>query len=345
MDPLASAAVLFQPTQGAVTANFHIFADIFTAVMLPVHGAVNGVAGALSATVASWVKGFVLAAFMMWAMATLLALETGFFEKLIGKVLIPVVIVLYLLQGHYDQFVVQPATSLVTDLGNAMVGNIGGSAPTGGGPFDTLWNKAYVAAVKTYLAIPNSLMTPTGLGMALTVGLYCLVAVAAVGFAFCMFLVSQIGLYVLLSIGPLFIGFGAFQFTRFLLKGYVSALASIICTEFILLALLALAFQVENATLTPLMNNPAKASIWGMISNLLVVGIILVVFTVIAWKSAAWAVGICGGIFDGIAPWLAAASATGHAGLAVGSAVGSRAAAAMPITRPFTAAGRSLSGG
>ena len=66
--------------------------------------------------------------------------------------------------------------------------------------------------------------------------------------------------------------------------------------------------------------------------------------TVLAFKIAAYAVGICGGIFDGIMPWFAAGSAMARPVAAGAMAAGSAAAAAMPVTRPFTAAGRSLSG-
>jgi type IV secretory pathway VirB6-like protein len=155
-------------------------------------------------------------------------------------------------------------------------------------------------------------------------------------------LVSQLGLYLLIAIGPLFVGFGAFQFTRFLLKGYVSAIASIICAQILVLALLAIAFTVENTIITPLMTTAANANLWGKVGTLITTGLLLVACTVLAVKASAYATGICGGIFDGIAPWAAAASMAWRGGGK--QLVSGAASAGTAVVRPFVVAGRSLSG-
>jgi hypothetical protein len=337
------AAAMFAQAQGAVAVNFAIFAQIYTALFSPFQNAVSGIAGTLSGTVAGWVTSGVVCMLMIWAAAMALTYETSLFDKMLTKVLIPAAVVLFILQGHYQDYIVTPATQFATSIGNTLVGGVGGNNLNGGAPFDTLWNKAYVAGIMVYNALP-SLLTPTGIGTALAVLIYWAVAAAAIGFAFVLFLVSQVGMYLLLAIGPLFVGFGAFQFTRFLLKGYVSALASVICTQIIVLALLAIAYSVEQAIITPLVKVAANANIWGMIENLLVVGILLVACTVLAFKASAYAVGICGGIFDGIMPWFAAGAAMARPTASAASSAGGAVAGALPITRPFTVAGRSLSG-
>jgi TrbL/VirB6 plasmid conjugal transfer protein len=338
------AQAMFAGAQGAVAVNVAIFAQIYTALFGPMQGAVNGITGALSGTVAGWVTAAVVCVLMIWAASMALTFETTLFDKMLTKVLIPAAVVLFILQGHYQTFVTDPATQLATSIGNTLVGNVGGNAINGGAPFDTLWNKAYAAGVTVYNAIPSIILDPKGLIIAFCVIIYWAVAAVAIGFAFILFLCSQMGLYLLLAIGPLFIAFGAVQYTRFLLKGYVSAVASVICTQVLVLTLLAIATAVEQTIIQPLINAPANANLTGMADQLLIVGVLLAGCTVLAFKLAAYAVGICGGIFDGIMPWFAAGSVMARPVAAGAMAAGSAAAAAMPVTRPFTAAGRSLSG-
>jgi hypothetical protein len=338
------AQAMFAGAQGAVAVNIAIFAQIYSALFSPIHNAVTGIAGTLSGTVAGWVTSAVVCMLMIWAAAMALTYETTLFDKMLTKVLIPAAVVLFILQGHYQTFVFDPATSLATSIGNTLVGNVGGTAINGGAPFDTLWNKAYAAGMTVYNAIPSIVLDPKGLGMVLAVLIYWAAAAVAVGFAFILFLCSQIGLYLLLAIGPLFIGFGAIQYTRFLLKGYVSALASVICSQVIVLALLAIASSVEQTIIQPLENAPANANLTGMMDQLLIVGILLAGCTVLAFKASAYAVGICGGIFDGVMPWFAAGAALARPVASAASSAGGAVAGALPVTRPFTVAGRSLSG-
>ena len=339
-EDFTTAAAAFANTAGPVATNFAIFAQVYTALFTPFQSAVGGIAGALSGTVAGWVTAGVVCMLMIWAATMALTYETTLFDKMITKVLMPAAIVLFILQGHYQQYVTEPASTFATEIGNAIVGNTGGTNINGGAPFDAVWNQAYAIGVKARLALPYSL---TGLGLLIAVVIYWVVAGAAVSFAFTLFLISELGLYLLLAIGPLFIGFGAFQFTRFLLKGYASAVASVICTQVIVLALLATAITVEKAIITPIMDSQANVDIWGLIQSMVTVGMLLCACTVLALKASAYAVGICGGVFDGLAPMVAAAAARmawrGGSQVASGAAGAGRAAA-----RQLVVAGRSLSG-
>jgi type IV secretion system protein VirB6 len=338
---MTTAAAYFADTAGPVATNFTIFAQVYTALFTPFQGAVGGVAGALSGTVAGWVTTGVVCMLMIWAAAMALTYETTLFDKMITKVLMPAAIVLFILQGHYQQYVTEPATTFAASIGNAIVGNTGGTVVNGGAPFDAVWTMAYGGGVAVYNVIPVSLK---GLGLFFVLAIYWVVAGAAVSFAFVLYLVSQLGLYLLIAIGPLFVGFGAFQFTRFLLKGYVSAVASLICAQILVLALLAIAFTVEKTILTPLTTTAHNANTLGMISTLITAGILLVACTVLAIRTSAYAAGICGGIFDSIAPWAAAASMAWRGGSQVASsAAGATRGAATLAARPFVVAGRSLS--
>lgn len=344
-----SAAALFAGAHGAITANFTIFAQLYAALFNPIHNAQAGIAANLASSTAVWMKLGAVAALMLWAIAFALRRGEGSaFSEIVTRVLAPIVVANYVLQSQY-QTIVQAIIDQVNIWGNAMVSGVGGSAVTGGSPFDTIWNHAFAAGVAAWNAIPVPPITDA-IGEMFIIGLYMAVTAAAVGFAFALFIISQFLLYMLFAIGPIFIGFGAFQPTRFLLKGMVSALASAICTQVIILALLAVAFVVETNLLSPIWHpgggQPVNANIWGLIDNLMVFAVILCVCTISAFKASAWAVGICGGIFDGIAPWVSAGAAAARSMGAGASA----AAGAMPLgkspaaARPAMAvAGRNMS--
>ncbi len=343
----ASALALFANAQGAVATNFTIFAQIYTALFGPFQSAVNSVAGSLSGTVAGWVTSAVVVMMMLYGAARALTVDGGpAFDQLVTRVLIPAAVVLYILNGNYTQYVSTPATQFAASIGNTIVGNIGGTVVNGGAPFDAIWNKAYAAGIAVFNAIPTSIFNPQTWGVAIAVVIYWISAAASIGFAFVLFLASQAGMYLLLAIGPLFVGFGAFQFTRFLLKGYVSALASVICAQVIVLALLAISFQVINTILSPMLSAPVNANPTGMVDTIIITGILLGVFAVLAFKSAAYAVGICGGIFDGLGAWIAAAGMAGRALAAAAPAVGNTVTMGnFAAQRPFTVAGRNLGAG
>ena len=337
-----SAAGLFAGSQGAVFTGFQIFATLYSAVFSPIQGAMGSVSGNLASSTAALVKVGVVAALMLWAAVTALRHpDTPLFGEMITRVFAPAAVTLYILSSQY-QVIVQALLNQVNTWSNDMVGGLGGSTITGGAPFDLLLNHSYAAG----LAVENmGYGGLTGLGIFILICIYWFVTGAAIAFAFVLFLVSQISLYVLFTIGPIFIGFGAFTFTRFLLKGMVSAVSSVICTQVIVMALLALAYTVEQSILAPVWSpggggQPANANIWGSIETLIQVAIVLVALTIAAFKASAYAVGICGGIFDGIAPWVTAGmvAARGFGGGVAG------AASAMPVSQAFARPAMAVAG-
>lgn len=345
MDPLIEAAALYKPTQGAVAANFHIFSQLYSAFLDPFQHATTGVSAALAGQFAHWIPAAVTVAMLLWAGAMSLTHDMMLFDNLLKKILLPAAVCLTILTGHYQQMVIDPAVSFVNTTGTTIAGGVGSAALNGGDPFDAEWNKAYDAGVMAYNRIPD-VPTPSVIMMYIILVIYWFVAAAAVGFAFALFLTSHMTMWLLLGIGPIFIFLGSVSFTRFLLKGFVSALASVMCAQIIVLAVLAIAIRVETTILDPLLTAPANASKFGVLSSLIIVGVLLVACTVLAFKAAGIAVGICGGIFDGVAPWAAAASSVGGAAksaasgaVAAGSSAVSHAAAVM---RPTAAAGRAI---
>jgi len=342
-----TAAALFAGAQGSVAVSFTIFATVYSLLFSPIQGAMSGTSSGLAATTVIWVKYGVVAALMLWGCVRVLRSgETNLFGEMISRVLAPAAVVAYVLSAQY-QTIVQALMSQINTWSNAMVAGVGGTAPTGGAPFDTLMNHAYAAGVAAYDALP---ITPSTLGQWLFITLiyFPLVAIS-LWFAFALFVIAQYLIYLLFAIGPIFVGFGAFQWSRFLFKGFVSAVASAMCTQVIIMALLAIAFQLETSVLNPIWQTggggqAANSNTWGTGLSLIGVAGSLVVMTYSAFKASAWAVGICGGIFDGVAPYVLGGmiAARGFAG-GIRNA-GSIATGGRSAVRPAVVpAGRSMS--
>jgi hypothetical protein len=158
---------------------------------------------------------------------------------------------------------------------------------------------------------------------------------------------SKVLFQLLVAVSPVFVGAGAFQPSRFLLRGFAGAIAGVITAQILVVALLGIAFNVENQLLAPVLASAANANVAGLIASLLITGCVLGACAVLAIKIPAIAIGISGGVFDGIAPWVAAgsqaarAAAAGARGAAsVTAGTGSTAMAAQSVST----AGRSLSG-
>src|SRR5678816_2104995 len=190
MDPLIEAAALYKPTQGAVAANFHIFSQIYAALLDPFQHATTGVAGALSGQFSATLPAVITVALMIWGCAMALTHDMSVLDNMIKKILVPGAVCLTILTGHYQQWVIDPAVGFINMTGNTITGGVGGIAVNGGDPFDGIWNQAYVAGTIAYDRIPD-IPTPSVVMMYLCLVLYWFVAAAAVGFAFVLFLTSH----------------------------------------------------------------------------------------------------------------------------------------------------------
>jgi len=345
-EDVISAQALFAASNGPVGTDFHVFAALYTALFTPFQTAVQGVIGALLPLMAGAVTAGVGAVLMAWALTIAIGAEAvgAVMNRMITRVLLPGAIVLFLLSGvaTYQQWLVTWISQLPDDIGRAVTGGLGGAAVNSGDPFDNVWNKAYVAGATVFTNLPFSLK---GAVLALVVILYWIAAAAAVLLAFAMFVTSKVLLQLLIAVSPVFVGAGAFQPSRFLPRGFAGGVAGVITAQVLVVALLGIAFNVENQLLAPVLASAANANVAGLIASLLITGCVLGACAVLAIKIPAIAIGITGGVFDGIAPWIAAggmvvrAAAAGVQGAAtISSSVSSGTAGRQ------AAVGRSLSG-
>ena len=88
--------------------------------------------------------------------------------------------------------------------------------------------------------------------------------------AFAMFVTSKVLLQLLVAVSPVFVGAGAFQPSRFLLRGFAGGIAGVITAQILVVALLGIAFNVENQLLAPVLASAANANVTGLIASLLI---------------------------------------------------------------------------
>ena len=347
-EDFTSAQALFAASNGPVGTDFHVFASLYTALFTPFQGAVQGVIGALLPLMAAAVTAGVGAMLIAWALTIAVGAESAgaVMNRMITRVLLPAAVVVFLLSSvaTYQQWLVTWISQLPDDIGRAVTGGLGGTVVNSGDPFDNVWNKAYVAGATVFTNLPFSLK---GAVLALVVIAYWIAAAAAVLLAFTMFVTSKVLLQLLVAVSPVFVGAGAFQPSRFLLRGFAGGVAGVITAQILVVALLGIAFNVENQLLAPVLASAANANVTGLIASLLITGCVLGACAVLGVKIPAIAIGISGGVFDGIAPWVAAsgmAARAAAAGARVIASISSGAGSTATAARSVATAGRSLSG-
>jgi type IV secretion system protein VirB6 len=348
MDPMADAMAVATPSSdGLSAANWTIFTDIYNLVDTPLEGAINSIISALTGYVSGPLKYFII--FWLAGSAIVVAINPSGFplNRLAGQ-LIRAALAMSLVASaaNYNQWIGQVAQQLPTDIGNALVGTVGGTAVTGGSLFDGVWNKAWTAGLTVYRGLPDSWR---GLGLAIGVLVFWLVAVATVAVAFLVYVVSHVLTALVIAIGPLFAAAAVFPMSRFLFSGWLSALASSILAQVLVVTLLSLMMNVETTELAKVVAaQSGGANGPGQMQTLLGVAALLLICALLIKQIPSIAVGIAGGIYHATGVYAAslyagAAAAARGAGAAIravspASSVGGR----IGTTRP---AGRSLSGG
>ncbi len=220
--------------------------------------------------------------------------------------------------GNFEHWTTDWISKIPDDIGRIVTGGLGQPAVNGGDPFDNVFNKAFKGGAKAFKALPISLR---GAILALIIIAYWIAAACSVVIAFAEFAASKVLMQLVEAIAPIFVGLSAFPQTRFLLKGFVSGVAGIICAQILIVALLAIAFFVENQLLAPIIDAPDNANIVGMIVSVLLTGCVLGGCSVLAVKIPGIAVGLCGGVFDGFDQWIAAGRGAGRRALQAGRGV------------------------
>ena len=181
-----------------------------------------------------------------------------------------------------------------------------------------------------------------GIGLAIAVIIYWVVALAAIGVGFVVFLASHVLLALEIAIGPLFVALFAFPATRSFFNGWLSAVVSTVLAMVLIVALMSLMVQVETAEIARLAAAPSGANVIGQLGALLGVGALLGICGILSRQIPSVATGIAHGVYHNTNAYTAALwTGTRGAARASTSVVRSYATGrSIGISKP---AGRSLS--
>lgn len=341
---LTNAEALFAGTSTSTASiSFALFQALYNAFFTPFQNGATSVMSSLISPMAGMLTLGATLMFGLWAVAVAMNSEDvgNVLGRALTRVLLPFAVVGFLLSstGTYQQYVTGWVMKIPDDIIQITTGSVGGQVINSGSPFDAIANTAFAAGAKVFGVIPVSLK---GVVLAIIVIIYWLAAGASIGVAFALFLVSKALMYLLAALSPIFVFCGAFQPARFLTKGFVSAAAGNIVAQIIVAVILGIALTVEKAVLTPILAGVDTTNIIGLLMALVEAGVALFICAILAWNAPRVSIGIAGGVFDGIATWIAAAGGAAHALKAAvaggGSTSGSSGATAS--SRPFSTASR-----
>jgi hypothetical protein len=136
--------------------------------------------------------------------------------------------------------------TLPQEIGRRLVGATG-ARPMGGALFDEAWNRAWLAGLMVYKALPWSV---GGLGLVLIVVLYWLVALFSLFIAFGVFMIAEFMVSFLVGFGVLFVGLWMFPLTRGWFYGWLNTTMASVLLQIMTSALLSLVLGIMTRLLT-----------------------------------------------------------------------------------------------
>jgi type IV secretory pathway VirB6-like protein len=336
-------------------SNWHVYADVYAAIVAPLMAAIQAMLGNVVATA----RPLGLAGVTLWL--ALIGIDVAVGQKRIEAVLRDMLLAigaLGLLAGP-DVYIQYVSNLFLQDIPNTVSAALGGNgSPVAG--IDNVQATTVQAAAKVYKAIPKMSLMSIPLGLAVIV--FVLVSVVATGYTFLVY-VSALATNVLaVIIGPIFVALGAVPFTRKYTIGWLSVLASGVTIQVLAIALLQLMSQSELATLGTMaaqlvtQNADPIEQIWGLAKC----GVLLWLCYHLMKNLPALSFAIAGGVYHnvsaahaatfGVAGKAASMAGNGAANAATavgGAAVGGARATGTAISnwRSSTPTGPSLSKG
>ncbi len=222
-------------------SEWTFFADLLALVEPPLIGAVDGMAGALTGSVAQllrWGVTLYLAGYLLGQVLTPAASPLSEMERRLIRGAVAFAVATNL--ATYTTYVKGVALALPEQIAGLVTGAVSG-APPSGAAFDAVWNKAFVGG----LAVYNTLGY-TELALQLLVVIYWFVALFAIGGGFVLWVAAKVFLYLLLGLGPLFVGMLAFPLTQGWFQGRLNGVVTAVVGQVLVVALLVILTSAEN---------------------------------------------------------------------------------------------------
>lgn len=222
-------------------SEWTFFADLLALVEPPLIGAVDGMAGALTGRVAQllrWGVTLYLAGYLLGQVLSPAANPLSEMERRLLRGAVAVAVATSL--ATYTTYVKDVALALPEQIAGLVTGAVSG-APPSGAAFDAVWNKAFVGGLAVYNTLGH-----TEIALQLLVVLYWFVALVAIGGGFVLWVAAKVFLYLLLGLGPLFVGMLAFPVTQGWFQGWLNGVVTSVIGQVLVVALLVILTSAEN---------------------------------------------------------------------------------------------------
>jgi type IV secretory pathway VirB6-like protein len=333
-----------------VNVQWHFLQGLYDTLVTPLLAQLQGMIGGVCATM----QPIVLAMITLWlgVVGMDIANGTKTVQAAVKDFFIAGMVVGALQVGQYQDYISNFFLQAVPNTISTALG--GGASPVAG--LDLVLDNAVTAGAKAYEALPSySLKTiPLALGILVFLG----VALASVGWAFAVYMISAIINVVAIVVGPIFLALGAIPQTRRFAAGWLSLLVGGCTTQILCTAVMLLLNGAENTMLLQTVVSAAGSgsNSIAMLWSLAQCGLLLALGAAVTKKIPSIAQAIGGGVYHGSAgahsATLGMAAAAGSAAMAgARGAVGAAGKAGSTIVqdarsavRPAAPTGPSLSG-
>lgn len=222
-------------------SEWSFFADLLALVESPLIAAVDGMAGALTGSVAQllrWGVMLYLAGYLLGQVLSPAANPLSEMERRLIRGAVAFAVATSL--ATYTTYVKDVALALPEQIAGAVTGAVSGSPPSGAA-FDAVWNKAFVGGLAVYNTLGHTEVVLQGV-----VVVYWLVALFAIGGGFVLWVAGKLFLYLLLGLGPLFVGMLAFPATNGWFQGWLNGIVTAVVGQVLVVALLVILTSAEN---------------------------------------------------------------------------------------------------
>ena len=317
MDPLADAVSLSTLPAAAPApidaGAFEIFAPFYESVMAGMGDVINNGVGT---TIGYVHEIFVpICTIAIIFMAIIEVFHGGaYFDWLIKYVVRGAVVLMFVdTAADYSKWVVTPIQNMGDNIAAALAGTLPGA---NGHIFDVLMAKYSGAVVQTVTRLPFSsvLGALESIVLAGAALFSWVIAFAAVGVSFAVFLIIHVYLSAILIVGPIFIALAMAGTLRNWLVGYLNAVASQVLSLVLLGVGLTILTRAEEQILQSILAIADNVNFWSSLGHLFGGMVALCIGSVYAVTTRTIAVGIVGGVYAAAQPYVSAARSAMAAG-------------------------------
>jgi type IV secretion system protein VirB6 len=238
---------------------------------------------------------------------------------------------------------------LMTTLPASLAAAVTGGTPVGAGAFDVLGGQMWAAVSQVFNNV--SIIEPKSMVLAIFAGLYAGYSTVAIALCFSLWMITQVGLGLVVVVGPLAIVCLIIPQTVRYFNGWLSCIVSFIVSQLMIVVVISLLLATVNSTLAQILagNGAGGANandLGNQVHQILNAGLMFTVAAILSLSVVPIARAIGGGAAAELSPvsrWANSKIGAGHAAVggaavsgarAAGSAFSSNAAAGLRSIKP-----------